>query len=115
MCLEQQIRVKRDWLIRSMNKKGLIYTESSHFISHLIEPIYKKFLTRFEYLYRDGCDFVRSNLARHWCQPVILRTYLARRIRRLTIQPFGNPIEDHQLHPSYEARKRFEKIVWLRV
>jgi len=110
--LERQICVKRDWLIRSMNKKCLIYTESSHFISHLNESIYNKYLPRFVYIYRDSCDFVRSSLARHWYQPVILRTYLARRIRRLTIQPFGNPIEDHQIHPSSEARTRFEKITW---
>jgi hypothetical protein len=111
--LRREIREKRDWLLETADQNTLQYIESSHFLAHLITHLHELYHPLFIYVYRDGRDFVRSGLTRNWYTSPSPKARLARILRRLTLQPFGNPVEDHQLTPPPEARTRFEKAAWL--
>jgi len=111
--LKHAIHLKRDRLLETAQNNGLMYIESSHFLVHLILPLYDIYQPRIVYIYRDGRDFVRSGLIRSWYQGKAPRYHLARILRRLTLLPIGDPIEDHQLIPPRHARTRFEKAAWL--
>ena len=111
--LKREIHLKRDRLVETTRNNGLMYIESSHFIVHLILTLYDIYKPRIIFLFRDGRDFVRSGLIRPWYKERTPKYHLARIIRRLTLLPIGDPIEDHQLIPPRQARTRFEKAAWL--
>lgn len=115
----RKVEEKRDDLIEQVDANGLMYVESSHFLSHLIPDLEERYEPTFVHLYRDGRDFVRSGIERGWYDT--RRATLAgamwlavlRWIRRWTALSVGQVWEDHRLSPPRELSDRFERIAWL--
>lgn len=111
--IARRLATKRDRFIREVQANGLLYVESSHFLSHLIPDLLERYDARFVHLHRDGRQFVRSGLDRPWYGPRSFKALLEDRVRRSTGLNIGNSYRDHRLSPPSGLKTRFEAISWL--
>jgi len=111
--LQERLAHKRDGLIRQRSSGGLLYVESSHFLSHLIPELSERYGARFIHLYRDGRDFTRSGLERGWYRSKGFREWMKTHIRRRVAVDVGFSWVDHRLDPPSRLESRLEKIAWL--
>lgn len=115
--LIRSIRGKRR-MIDQIERNGLLYFESSHFLSHLIPELTELYDGRYIHLYRDGRDFVRSGLQRGWWyadrSDWTLKHMIRRWLRRKFFIEFSDAgWEDHRLEPPRGLKSRMQKIAWL--
>lgn len=111
--VHSRLSAARDQTLAETDQNGLLYVESSHFLSHLIPELHDRYGARFVHLYRDGRDFTRSGLNRWWYTRRRFRQPFFTVLRRLTGLPVGDTFVDHRLDPPSGLEGRFEKIVWL--
>lgn len=64
--LVAQIEKKRSWLTGQVLRNGLVYVESSGFLSNIIDELKSIYDAKFIHLHRSGLHFVRSGLEREW-------------------------------------------------
>ena len=112
----RKIRKKRDRLINQITEGGLVYVESSHYLSMLIDELYEFFPdAKFIHLYRHPIPFVESVLKRSWYKSPrhFLSSTFKRFVRRKFLKDVGGSFEDHRLKPPPKYKTRTEKIAWL--
>lgn len=111
--VHDRLHVRRDDLVKGVDSDGLVYVESSHFLSHLIPELRDRYDARFVHQYRDGRAFTRSGLGRGWYESGGPLRRLATWIRRSTGLPVGDSYIDHRLDPPGTLDGRLERIAWL--
>lgn len=111
--VQSRLGRKRDRLLRDLDADGLMYLESSHFLSHLVPELRKRYDARFVHLYRDGRDFARSGLERGWYEAGGVLHRVVTWIRRATGLQVGDSYTDHRLDPPRSLDGRLERVAWL--
>lgn len=119
--VRRRVRWKRSRRIAAAGRNGLLYVESSHFMSHLIPQLRALFGARFVHLHRNGRAFVRSGSARSCWYPAEpkggIRERLKSRVRRFFRRRYlvnvGSSWEDHRLIPPSHLQSRHARICWL--
>ena len=114
--LTESVWRKRWWLIRETRaSNGLIYLESSHFLSHLIFILDGLWGAKFVHLVRNGRAFVQSGIRRPtWYGKMPLKQRMTAWLRhRLPEVDLGDSSTDHRLRPPRQCRTRVAKMAWL--
>ena len=112
----RNIRKKRSRLINQITEGGLVYVESSHYLSLLTDELSEYFPdAKFIHLYRHPIPFVESVLKRSWYKfpKNWLSSAFKRFVRRKFLKDVGGSFEDHRLKPPKKYKTRIEKIAWL--
>ncbi len=111
--IENRINNKRSDIIRQVESNGLIYFESSYYLSFFILELYKLYNAKFIHIYRDGRYFVRSALSKGWYKEEPLKYRVKDWIRRQFLVNIGHQMKDKELKPPKRLKTRFEKTSWL--
>ncbi len=111
--VENRIRHKRSNIIKQIMANNMIYVESSHYTSLLIEELYNLYNAKFVHLYRDGRYFVRSALEKGWHKQEPLKYRIKTLVRRRWLIDTGRERVDQRLAPPRKLKTRFEKLAWL--
>lgn len=109
-----KVELKRKRKVEQVQENGLIYVESSHYLSLLIPYLASIFDARFVHLVRDGRQFVRSAMDCGFYQRIHSPSAMAKQVvRRKFLIDVGVTDEDLLLVPPLLAHTRFRRCAWL--
>lgn len=110
--VERKIRKKREELLAAVRRNRLMYIENSTSAALLIDELYRLFDAKFIFIHRDGREFLRSGMSRHWYEPEPLLQRAKTWLRRRFLIDTGRDTVDTLLIPPPALKTRFEKIAW---